>query len=159
MKKVVTLVVLVSAGVLIYKVATGGPYNTAKQNFAKEEYKLAALNFQKAIDQGEHVHESLVYLARIDGIKDDYEQGIARCNEAIEIAPNASQAYYFKAILLQLDGRMGQATSVLDELSNMPQIGKGFAIAKISNPRPGTHEALRPHERELREKLLKGQAY
>ena len=62
-------------------------------------------------------------------------------------------------MLLQLDGDMHKAEAVLDDLSNLPQMGKGFLVANVRNPRPGTHEGLRPDERDWRIAVLKGEAY
>jgi len=158
MKKFIALVVVVAVGFGIYKLALGGPYQAGKRAFASEDYDRAAASFQQAFEEGKNRYESLVYLARIDGINEDYEEGISKCDQAIESKPKEAVAYYYKAVLLQLAGKMFEAEEVLDKLSEIPQIGKGIHIANITNPRPAGGD-LRPEEIAWRVDVLKGKAY
>ena len=159
MKKLIALIVIVIACVLIYKFALGGPFRKGKEAFSAGDYEAAEANFQQAVEGEKKVYESLVYLARINGINGNLEQGIGGLDKAIGIRPKGSKAFYYKAVLLQLAGRMSEAEAVLDEFSNMPQAGKGFLIANLRNPRPGSSEDLRPEERAWRVEVLKGKAY
>ena len=151
---VIVLVVICFAVFLLFK---KGPFTKGEEAFKAGDYETAATMFRECVDKAKRETASTLYLARIEGINGKYAEGIALCDKAIEEHPKRPDPYFFKAILLQLNGDMSAAEKVVDKFSNMPQTGKSFLVARITRPHiSGPGKELRPEEVAARMQLLQG---
>ena len=131
-------------------------FGKGKKAFTAGNYEEAEKEFKKAIDEGSDAYKSHVYLGRIYALRKDYSKGIAECKKAFDMTPKAPEAYMFLIVIYQLNGQPGQAERLWDDASNLPGIGKGFALHGIMPP-PGGGE-LRPEVIVRYIEILKGTA-
>ncbi len=151
---VIVIVVICVAVALLFR---KGPFVKGEEAFRAGDLDTAAVMFKECVEKGKKETTATVYMARIEGINGKYAEGIALCDKAIEEHPKRPDAYFFKAILLQLDGEMATAEKVLDKFSNMPQMGKSFLVARITRPHiGGPAKELRAEEVAARLELLRG---
>ena len=151
---IVIAVICLAVALLFVK----GPFVKGEEAFKAGDYETAAVMFRESADKGKMETSATVYLARIEGLNGRYAEGIALCDKAIEDHPKRAGPYFFKAILLQLNGEMSAAEKVVDKFSNMPQTGKSFLVARITRPHiSGPADDLRAEEVAARMQLLRGE--
>ncbi|MFO8006128.1 MAG: hypothetical protein R6V05_00165 [Candidatus Brocadiia bacterium] len=137
-----------------FKLIIGGPYRQGVRLFEKGDYTAAEDKFEAALGSDSRRGDSLVYLARIKGIKDDPEAGVKLCDQAAALDETDPLPLYYKAILLQLAGRVSESERVIDKLAKLPQMGVAMAVGELG----GFHQdgVLTPPEIAHRQRLLKG---
>ena len=159
MKKLIFPIAMIVVVVIVVVVLfSAGPFEKGKDAFGNGDFKTAESYFQKCLERGKNTYDTLTYLGRIDGINGRLDKGIAKLDQAIEMHPKRANAFYFKAVILQLQGKMRDAEKVLDEFSNKPQLYKGFLVARVRNPSPGSSRDLPPEDKAYRIEVLKGTA-
>lgn len=159
MKKLIfPIAVIVVVVIVVVVLFSAGPLEKGKEAFDSGDFKTAEVHFQECLERGKNPYNTLTYLGRIDGISGRLDEGIVKLDKAIEMHPKRADAFYFKAVILQLQGKMRDAEKVLDEFSNKPQIYKGFLVARVRNPSPGKSRDLLPDEKAYRIEVLKGTA-
>ena len=149
--------VLIILGGLLLSVSgcTGSsPYGKGVKLFKNGDYEQATKEFQKAIDEGSNLYLSHIYLGRIYGVQKDYEKAIGECRKALDMSPKSPQAYIPLIVLYQLNNQMGEAERLWDKASNLPGLGKGFALKEVM-PSP-TGGNLKPGEISYYQEILKG---
>ena len=157
-KLMLPIVVIVIVVIVVVALFSAGPFEKGKEAFDGGDFKAAAVHFQKCLEREKNTYDTLMYLGRIDGISGRLDEGLAKLDKAIEMHPKRADAFYFKAVILQLQGKMRDAEKVLDEFSNKPQIFKGFLVARVRDPSPGKPRDLLPDEKAYRIEVLKGTA-
>ena len=130
------------------------PFGKGKKAFEQGNYEEAAGKFGKAIDADSNLYYSHLYLGRIYAIQKDYGKGINECKKAFDMAPKSPDAYTFLIVIYQLNGQPREAERLWDKASNLPGLGKGFALKSIM-PSP-TERELRPGVAAYYVDILKG---
>ncbi len=148
------IVVLCVLVFVTFKLVVGGPYRQGARLFANGDYGAAGEKFQAAVEKDSRTGDSLVYLARIKGIQGDPDAGVELCNRAAALDDTDPLPLYYKAILLQLAGRVSESEPVIDKLSKLPQMGVAMAVGELG----GFHQdgTLTPGEIAHRRSLLTG---
>ena len=149
--------VLIILGSLLLSVSgcTGfSSYGKGVKLFKNGSYAEATKEFQKAIDKGSNLYLSHLYLGRIYGVQKDYKKAIEECRKALDMSPKSPQAYVPLIVLYQLNNQPGEAERLWDKASNLPGLGKGFALKEVM-PSP-TGRELKPGEISYYHEILKG---
>jgi len=148
---IVVLCVLVFA---TFKLIVGGPYRQGVRLFTRGDYEAAEKKFEAAVEKDSRTGDSLVYMARIKGINGDPDGGVELCERAAGLDETDPLPLYYKAILLQLAGRVSESEPVIDKLAKLPQMGVAMAVGELG----GFHQdgTLTPAEIAHRRRLLTG---
>ena len=73
-------VALVVVAAYVAFLFTPGSFTRGKAAFDRQDYAAAREHFEKALAKGKRAPEAHVYLARLDGLSEDYDSGTAHCD-------------------------------------------------------------------------------
>ncbi len=132
-------------------------FGKGEKLFRKGEYEKAEKKFLESVKEGKEVYRSWVYLGRIYAIKGEVKKAIQILEKARDSFPKSPDAYYFLAIVYQLDMRYHDAEKAINKLSNMPGLYRGFVVAPIQPPVGAfAGQPLKPGKKKLYLDILKG---